>query len=141
MPTAVDSQTEYKDTLQEFLRAGNLTLIPIWLNKLRSEGKVEDLRKAIEFMTASTGAAAEKKADPNASLPVFNFTFVNGGMQAASVPLVEEVAPAKPQTTVALPATELIQELDVSVSPPPEVTVEQLAELRAELDDMLKEIG
>jgi hypothetical protein len=135
---------DYKDILQEFLRVGNLTLIPIWLQKLREGGKVEDLRKAIEFMTSATAAAIEKKADPNANLPVFNFTFVNGGVQATQ--MVEGVPRAPEATQVVevvaqLPRTELIQELDIQLSAPPQVTPEELAALRAELDDMLGDLA
>ena len=47
-----------------------------------TDGSIDDKRKLVELQMRLIGAEADKKADPNANLPVFNFVFHSGGMQA-----------------------------------------------------------
>lgn len=86
--------SEFKESVHALLREGGLQLIPDYILKVMTHGNLEDRRKAIELIIKTTGAEAEKKADPNSGLPVFNFVFhaATGQMQMQAVaPVVEEV--------------------------------------------------
>lgn len=72
---ASTDQAKFRDDVHTILRAGAAELIPTWLEKVMAEGSVEDMRKAVDLIVKTTGAEAEKKADANAGLPVFNIVF------------------------------------------------------------------
>lgn len=94
--------------MQDLVRGSTLDIVTEYLVKVQQEGKVEDLRKAAEWVVRITGAETEKKADPNANLPVFHFTINNmtPGVRSIQAEVVEAPAtPADVATIVQAPAT------------------------------------
>ncbi len=99
-----------------------------WVARLRLKGTADDWRKFNEFVLKL--AEPEKRENPNANLPVFHFTFQNGGMQA---------------TITAAPAPELVQEVQPLDSPAPlpaltKTDEENVAEMMAGVDELLKDL-
>lgn len=75
----------FREELHDTFRGELPDLYVEYREKLAAGGTVEDYRKAVEMHVKTLGLEAEKKTDPNAGLPVFNFIFENGGVQATMV--------------------------------------------------------
>lgn len=125
--------TEHKDFVQAAWRDATGDLITEYLTRLHSEeATIDDIRKALELANRVTGAEVDKKGDPNAGLPTFNFIFSNGGVTAMPVvelaaPDVEDAAPREiPALQVEPPRPE---------NPPPPAP--SMEDMMAGLDDML----
>jgi hypothetical protein len=77
---------EHREFVQAAWREATPGLLEDYFTKLAGEGAtIDDLRKALELAAKATGSDSEKKTDPNAGLPVFQFTFVNGTATAQVV--------------------------------------------------------
>lgn len=102
-----------------------------WIKRLRVSNKPDDWRKYMEFAAGVTEPA--QKANPNAGLAVFNFTFHNGAMQATVVtPPAAELPPVEEVPELAL---------DITVPPPHPVDEEVVANDLRVLDELLGEQG
>lgn len=99
----------------------------------------DDVRKFVEHATKVLGLEVDRKQEAVAALPVFNFTFINGGVQAQPVAptvLVQEVAPEEPAPTPAAP------ELESTPFRPSEAKAKaDFAAMEAELDAMLAQVN
>ena len=81
MPTKQHSIIpERKDTLQQRAARDILGDYLEYRKMVAMDGTVDDRRKLTELQIRLIGAEVEKKVDPNANLPVFNF-IINGGSQ------------------------------------------------------------
>jgi hypothetical protein len=80
--------TEFKELAR---RLGRAAFVPLFLRFyeriVTSEATIEEQRKALADIGRWTGVEEDRKLDPNANLPVFNFVFgSSGGMTATYVP-------------------------------------------------------
>lgn len=124
--------TEHKEFVQAAWREATGGLIEDYLERLASpEATIDDLRKAIEMANKVTGAEADKKVDPNAGLPTFNFVFSNGGV---TVMPIAELAPADVEDVLHRGVVTL--EVTPFENTPP-IQSPSLEDMMAGLDDML----
>lgn len=104
---------EFKDLAR---RLGRAAFVPLFLKFyeriVTSEATIEEQRKALVDISRWTGVEEEKKTDPNANLPVFNFVF-GVGARAVEATLVQEALP----TELATIEAQDIQALDAIVHP------------------------
>jgi hypothetical protein len=97
----------YADALKADVAVNARVVHHEWLRAVRSRGKVDDMRKYMEFAAKMLEPKVEKDL---ANLPVFNFVFnsANGSMQATITP-----APAPAALPVLdVPATPVVQPLE-----------------------------
>jgi hypothetical protein len=128
---------DFKEAAHAVLREGGMMVIPKYVERVFHEGNIEDMRKAVDLIMRVTGAEADKKADPNAGLPVFNFTFTGiGGVQATIV--AEPAAPALPIPEESLEILDVVATtVKATPLPAPSPEPEALDDMVRALDDLL----
>jgi len=83
---SAQTRQAFKEAFLDSLEETAASLLVDYLDSLRTDGTVDDKRKAVELAIRALGLETEKKQDANAALPVFNITFHNGGaMQMTAV--------------------------------------------------------
>lgn len=124
---------KFKADLHEHVQEAALGIHTKWVEGLQLGADLDDYRKYMEWAGKVTGAEVDKKQDANSNLPVFNFVFHNGGVEATMVKppkateLVEEVQPeAVPLAT-----------LDLAPKPQPVQVPVDIDDMMSALDDML----
>lgn len=125
---------EHREFVQAAWRAATPNLLVDYFTKLGgNEATIDDIRKALDLAARATGTDAEKKVDANANLPVFQFTFVNGAVQAKQI---EQAVPEAEFTEV--PEAEVNWPFAGS-KPPVEKPTDDAADpaLLAQLDTLL----
>jgi hypothetical protein len=86
------SLTEFKRLLHGQMQDTLLDQYHDYLVAVKASDDPEVKRKCVAMHIQTIGAEHKEKADPNANLPVFNFTFTSTGMSAtATLPMVEQV--------------------------------------------------
>lgn len=107
-----------------------------WRERVHTDGNVDDFRKLVEFETRMFGAEPDKKVDPNANLPVFNFVFHNG-IHATIEPAPGPAATAD-VTDVQAKGEDDVPYLEVvQTKPPPTMDSSGLDELLGDIDQRL----
>lgn len=86
MTTAITTIAEAKTLLQN--RAAEVLMqdFKVYREAVIMDGSIDDKRKLIEMEMRLTGAEPDKKADPFANLPVFNFIINRSGDAPATGP-------------------------------------------------------
>lgn len=90
---------EQKAALQARAALDVLADYKIYRTEVLTDGDADDMRKLVEMQMKLIGAEADKKQDQNSNLPVFNFIFHGGSVQAvlqAEPPPLVEVVEATP---------------------------------------------
>lgn len=128
---------EHKEYVLAAWRDATPALMVKYLETLAGAGAdVDDLRKAVELMTKTTGAEVEKKQDPHANLPVFQVVFQGATIQAT-------VAQEPSATRLEASQLDLLEQVvDVQPKPAraplPEPDFSDADAMLASLDDQLK---
>lgn len=76
---------EFRDHYHALLRAATPEVVTRLVTELHASGDAKDMLRFLEHVTKTLGAEADKKVDAGAGLPIFNFVFNNGGVQASAV--------------------------------------------------------
>lgn len=76
---------EFRDHYHALLRAATPEVVTRLVAELHAQGDPKDMLRFLEHATKTLGAEADKKVDAGAGLPIFNFVFNNGGVQANAV--------------------------------------------------------
>lgn len=76
---------EFRDHYHQLLRTATPEVVTRLVTELHASGDAKDMLRFLEHVTKTLGAEADKKADAGAGLPIFNFVFNNGGVQANAV--------------------------------------------------------
>lgn len=105
MTTKDDS---FRALASQMLSEGGLALIPEYLERVQSDGDLEDMRKAVELILKANGMFGNEKSE---NLPVINWN-INGGNVT-----VEITGPA--QSTLTPAATEMVEVLEAQVKDAP----------------------
>lgn len=108
---------EFKDVMHKMAREAAPGVFARLVEELHATGDINGMLRYLEYVNKMTGIEADKKADPNSALPVFNFVFNNGGIHAVQV--VQAQPQDEPIEVIDVPALE--------VSPSPQVS--QTAEI------------
>lgn len=133
---------EFRKEVHGALKVGFLGRLARYLEQVEIDGSVEDRRKGLEFEMRVLGLEAEKKQDPYANLPVFNFVFSNGSISATNItPAAIEVVEALPPPVTAAHLDTTVLELgqaQMPVAEPPSIASVSQAEMNDLLDDLDK---
>jgi hypothetical protein len=88
------SLTEFKKMLHAQMQDTLLDQYHEYLEAVKFSTDPEVKRKCVAMHIQTIGAEHKEKVDPNANLPIFNFTFSSTGMSATTtLPMVQEVQP------------------------------------------------
>lgn len=92
---------EFRDHYHQLLRTATPEVVTRLVTELHASGDAKDMLRFLEHVTKTLGAEADKKADAGAGLPIFNFVFNNGGVQANAVlekvqEVIDNVVTAQP---------------------------------------------
>lgn len=82
------SREAFRDGIQGVLQTMAIEQLELLHEHLSRPGvsiPLEERRKTVDMLLRYTGAEPDKKVDPNANLPVFNFTINGGQVQATMV--------------------------------------------------------
>lgn len=128
--TALSIIPERKSTLQTRAARDVLSDYVDYRASVLTDGSVDDKRKLVELQMRLIGAEADKKLDPNANLPTFNFVFHNG-IHASIEPAlqVQDITDVQPK--------EEPQLLQVQTQPPPTLEASGLDALLGDIDRKL----
>jgi hypothetical protein len=85
MSDAPLNNAAFKELLHGSMREVGMVVFERYAEALLTTDDVEEMRKGLTFITTTLNAVEEKKQDPNANLPVFNFVFGNAGVQMTQV--------------------------------------------------------
>lgn len=127
---------EFRDHYHALLRAATPEVVTRLVAELHSQGDPKDMLRFLEHVTKTLGAEADKKVDAGAGLPIFNFVFNNGGVQANAVlEKVQEVIDNAVQAQPALtnePSPVIVEEVK-----PRTMTIPMKPVTSADIDDVL----
>ncbi len=105
-----------------------------------TEGDIDDKRKLFELQAKIIGAEADKKADPHANLPVFNFIIHRGTVQATlqepEAPLTIQAPRKRKKRTKQAVDIEDVQPLELLPVTTAGNSAEAVDELLSNLDDL-----
>lgn len=127
---------EFRDHYHQLLRTATPEVVTRLVAELHSQGDPKDMLRFLEHVTKTLGAEADKKVDAGAGLPIFNFVFNNGGVQANAVlEKVQEVIDNAVQAQPALtnePSPVIVEEVK-----PRTMTIPMKPVTSADIDDVL----
>lgn len=127
---------EFRDHYHALLRAATPEVVTRLVTELHASGDAKDMLRFLEHVTKTLGAEADKKVDAGAGLPIFNFVFNNGGVQANAVlEKVQEVIDNAVQAQPALtnePSPVIVEEVK-----PRTMTIPMKPVTSADIDDVL----
>lgn len=128
--------TEFRDHYHQLLRTATPEVVTRLVTELHASGDAKDMLRFLEHVTKTLGAEADKKVDAGAGLPIFNFVFNNGGVQANAVlEKVQEVIDNAVQAQPALtnePSPVIVEEVK-----PRTMTIPMKPVTSADIDDVL----
>lgn len=127
---------EFRDHYHQLLRTATPEVVTRLVAELHASGDAKDMLRFLEHVTKTLGAEADKKVDAGAGLPIFNFVFNNGGVQANAVlEKVQEVIDNAVQAQPALtnePSPVIVEEVK-----PRTMTIPMKPVTSADIDDVL----
>lgn len=128
---------EFRDHYHALLRAATPEVVARLVTELHAQGDPKDMLRFLEHVTKTLGAEADKKVDAGAGLPIFNFVFNNGGVQANAVmeKVQEVIDNAAAQAQPALPnepSPVIVEEVK-----PRTMTIPMKPVTSADIDDVL----
>lgn len=99
LATTTNALTDAKNAIQAQVAADLLEDYALWRRETRSGDDPSEMRRLVEYQTRVIGAEVDRRADINANLPIFNFTFhAPTGEMSATVTMPEVQTPALPKT-------------------------------------------
>lgn len=104
----VQSREAFREQVQPILQRMAVAQLVAYHEAMSMPGpsiSLEERRKALDMLLRYTGVEPEKKVDPNANLPVFNFSFNGGQMQATMVRAAEAIEDSSGLITDVAPRT------------------------------------
>lgn len=103
----------FRDRYHELLRAATPGVLTRLVAELHSNGDAKEMIRFLEHATKTLGAEADRKVEAGAGLPVFNFVFNNGGVQASAVmeKVQEVIDNAAAQPALTDEASEVIEDV------------------------------
>lgn len=109
---------EFRDHYHQLLRTATPEVVTRLVTELHASGDAKDMLRFLEHVTKTLGAEADKKADAGAGLPIFNFVFNNGGVQANAVlekvqEVIDNVAATQAQPALPNDPTPVLEVEDV----------------------------
>ena len=109
---------EFRDHYHQLLRTATPEVVTRLVAELHASGDAKDMLRFLEHVTKTLGAEADKKADAGAGLPIFNFVFNNGGVQANAVlekvqEVIDNVVTAQAQPALPNDPTPVLEVEDV----------------------------
>lgn len=123
----------FRDRYHEMLRVSVPGVLTRLVEELHANGDPQQMLRFLEHATKTLGAEADKKADAGAGLPVFNFVFNNGGVQASAViEKVQEVIENAAQGALPNEPTAVIEP-----AKPKQMTIEMKPVDLSDIDDVL----
>lgn len=130
---------EFRDHYHQLLRTATPEVVTRLVAELHASGDAKDMLRFLEHVTKTLGAEADKKADAGAGLPIFNFVFNNGGVQANAVlekvqEVIDNVAVAQAQPALPNDPTPALEVEDVK---PRTMTVQMTPVTSADIDNVL----
>lgn len=129
--------TQKKEAIRKTMLDGLPARIADYLAEVHTNGSIDDKRKALEFQSKVLGLEHDERRDATASLPVFNFVFHNGGMQAVMVPSTPTLPAAQEPETLELDLG--LPPVEAPVKPalpePPPIDMGELDRLLARMED------
>lgn len=127
---------EFRDHYHQLLRTATPEVVTRLVAELHASGDAKDMLRFLEHVTKTLGAEADKKVDAGAGLPIFNFVFNNGGVQANAVlEKVQEVIDNAVQAQPALtnePSPVIVEEVK-----PRTMTIPMKPVTSADIDNVL----
>lgn len=128
---------EFRDHYHALLRAATPEVVTRLVAELHAQGDPKDMLRFLEHATKTLGAEADKKVDAGAGLPIFNFVFNNGGVQANAV--LEKVQEVIDNVVTAQPAlpNDPTPVLEVEDVKPRTMTVQMTPVTSADIDNVL----
>jgi hypothetical protein len=132
----VQSRESFRDGIQGVLQTMAIEQLELLHEHLSKPGQsipLEERRKTVDMLLRYTGAEPDKKVDPNANLPTFNFVINGGQVQATMVsPGAQAADPLD-----ALEGADRSNPLVTDVEPRAVTPVPEVDDLMGSLDDML----
>jgi len=130
---------EFRDHYHQLLRTATPEVVTRLVTELHASGDAKDMLRFLEHVTKTLGAEADKKADAGAGLPIFNFVFNNGGVQANAVlekvqEVIDNVVTAQAQPALPNDPTPVLEVEDVK---PRTMTVPMTPVTSADIDNVL----
>lgn len=127
---------EFRDHYHQLLRTATPEVVTRLVTELHASGDAKDMLRFLEHVTKTLGAEADKKVDAGAGLPIFNFVFNNGGVQASAVlekvqEVIDNAAQAQPALTNE-PSPVIVEEVK-----PRTMTIPMKPVTSADIDDVL----
>lgn len=109
---------EFRDHYHQLLRTATPEVVTRLVTELHASGDAKDMLRFLEHVTKTLGAEADKKVDAGAGLPIFNFVFNNGGVQANAVlekvqEVIDNVVTAQAQPALPNDPTPVLEVEDV----------------------------
>lgn len=106
---------QFRESYHALLREATPAVVARLVEELHATGDITGMLRFLEHTTKTLGTEVDRKSDANNALPVFNFVFNNGGVQAQQVVdavtnVIENATGTKPE----LPPVEEIPILDVA---------------------------
>lgn len=106
MSTTPAALKELREVVRQKISAALPALVDEYFLNLRTDGDVEDYRKALALLFESTGMRESAQKDPYGNLPMFNFNLAAG---RAGRLTIKSTSPSGQQT------------LDIDLQPTPEM--------------------
>lgn len=130
---------EFRDHYHQLLRTATPEVVTRLVTELHASGDAKDMLRFLEHVTKTLGAEADKKADAGAGLPIFNFVFNNGGVQANAVlekvqEVIDNVVTTQAQPALPNDPTPALEVEDVK---PRTMTVPMTPVTSADIDNVL----
>ena len=130
---------EFRDHYHQLLRTATPEVVTRLVTELHASGDAKDMLRFLEHVTKTLGAEADKKADAGAGLPIFNFVFNNGGVQANAVlekvqEVIDNVVTTQAQPALPNDPTPVLEVEDVK---PRTMTVPMTPVTSADIDNVL----
>lgn len=80
---------EFKEAIHGAMREHGVTMMADYFEMVKTEGCIDDRRKALQMVLTTLGVEEEKRKDDRANLPTFVINFSHGGVSAAEIPTIE----------------------------------------------------